>query len=105
MDNYERVRPEIFGFAHTLEKQIIEKSPNRLKGITINPNSTLAIKNSFSALIRRGHILSQDNKNTIIEIRNAFCHNSYPQNMNSNKLPEIAKSCENAMKDIINNDF
>ena len=105
LDNYERVRPEIFGFALTLEKQIIEKSPNRLKGITINPNSTLAIKNSFSALIRRGHILSQDNENTIIEIRNAFCHNSYPQNMNSNKLPEIAKSCENAMKDIINNDF
>ena len=87
LTSYDISRSSIFRAAQDFEKQILEShplnDPNDNRFYIDNDPTKLARRNNFRSLLELldGNLLSYENKELIISIRNAFCHNHYPMKL------------------------
>ena len=97
LDAYEANRPEVFAIIHQYEKNIIQNTPKEIlqEKVEIGGRS-IDVKNNFRALMKVGGIVSNDIIDEIVEVRNAFSHNHYPDkdvvNISENQLGKIAQA-------------
>lgn len=87
LTSYDISRSSIFKAAQDFEKQILElhplNDPNDNRFYIDNDPTKLARRNNFRSLLELldGNLLSYEDKELIISIRNAFCHNHYPMKL------------------------
>ena len=87
LTSYDISRSSIFKAAQDFEKQILElhplNDPNDNRFYIDNDPTKLARRNNFRSLLELldKNLLSYEDKELIISIRNAFCHNFYPMKL------------------------
>ncbi len=87
LTSYDISRSSIFKAAQDFEKQILElhplNDPNDNRFYIDNDPTKLARRNNFRSLLDLldGNLLSYEDKELVISIRNAFCHNHYPMKL------------------------
>lgn len=91
-ENYDLTRPEIFGAIHQIEREIIEAHKiDKNDPIKINFRRLLSLKNGDATNL-------DEDSEIIIEIRNAFSHNRYPNDSLKQAITEVAKSYPEEVK-------
>lgn len=87
LTSYDISRSSIFKAAQDFEKQILEShplnDPNDNRFYIDNDPTKLARRNNFRSLLELldENLLSYEDKELVISIRNAFCHNHYPMKL------------------------
>lgn len=101
LDGYDAERIAIFERSHTLEDSVLHKHPelndaNACYTVeTKNGSKQLPINNNFKEIMKTlGNLIQEEDLDIIVDIRNAFSHNHYTNNLNLTgmALPTVARS-------------
>ena len=99
LSNYDNCRPEMVKLILGLEKEIYTRFPEKRN--LVYEIEKFNFSKLMAEMVREG-MFSNDDRNTINLIRNAFSHNYYPEKVVISGLciPEVAKSYEEMMDNL-----
>ena len=109
LGNYDRERHNIFENVHRLEKlilnkhrELLDRSDENYFYVDTESNKSLPVRNNFNRLLQQVDNLQQDKRQEIVNIRNAFSHNTYGKdkvNIQSQEIGYIAKEISEIMSE------